>query len=162
MSSHSVIIVYTAPGDDRSCCDNSIPRCYWWGVKTLHFIPPTSPPTNLPITLWNISPRWVHKAYSHKQSLFIFKLTGMSMMQSSARQSLVTQCKNTVDILWCLCLTKRKTSKEKRPIWLLPFSKTVVCGSLWQLYQKKHRHAHKMAFLTEGRDVNLSSAVEKQ
>lgn len=46
----------------------------------------------------------------------IFTLTGMSMMQSSARQSFVTQCRNTVDIFWCLCFTKRKTSKEKRPI----------------------------------------------
>lgn len=64
----------------------------------------------------NISPHLGQKAHSHKQSLIIFTLTGMSMMQSSARQSLVTQCRNTVDIFWCLCLTKRKTSKEKRPI----------------------------------------------
>lgn len=66
----------------------------------------------------------------HKPTMEIFTLTGMSMMQSSARQSFVTQCRNTVDIFWCLCFTKRKTSKEKRPIWLFPFSKTVVWGSL--------------------------------
>lgn len=124
------IIVHTTPGDDRSCGDDGVPRCYWWGIKTLHFIPPAPSPTNLPITSSDISPHWGHKTRCHKRSLIIFTLTGMSMMQSSARQSLVTQCKNTVDIFWCLCLTKRKTSKEKRPIWLFPFSKTVVCGSL--------------------------------
>lgn len=62
-------------------------------------------------------------------------LTGMSIGQSSARHSLVTQCRKTVDIFWFLCLTKRNTSKAKRPIWLLPFSKTVVWGSFSQLVQ---------------------------
>lgn len=66
--------------------------------------------------------------------LFFATRTGMSMMQSSALQSLVTQCRNTVDIFWCLCFTNRKTSKEKRPIWLFPFSKTVVCESLEHLH----------------------------
>lgn len=68
-------------------------------------------------------------------------ITGMSRMQSSGRHSLVTQCRNTVDIFWCRCLTNRKTSKEKRPVWLLPFSKTVVCGSLLHL-QNTHRWAY--------------------
>lgn len=75
--------------------------------------------------------------------------TGISRMQSSVRQSLVTQCRNTVDIFWCRCLTKRKTSKEKRPIWLTPFSKTVVCGSLLQL-QKTHRWAPGDAWVLGG------------
>lgn len=63
-------------------------------------------------------------------------LTGMSIGQSSARQSLVTQCRNTVDIFWFLCFTKRNTSKANRPIWLFPFSKTVVWGSFSQLTQR--------------------------
>lgn len=60
------------------------------------------------------------------------------MGQSSARHSLVTQCRNTVDIFWFLCLTKRNTSKENRPIWLFPFSKTVVCGSLSHLLDQRY------------------------
>ena len=66
----------------------------------------------------------------------VVSLTGISMGQSSDRHSLVTQCRKTVDIFWFLCLTKRNTSKAKRPIWLFPFSNTVVCGSLSQLRQR--------------------------
>lgn len=61
------------------------------------------------------------------------KLTGTRKGQSSALHSFVTQWRKTVDIFWFLCFTKRNTSKENRPIWLLPFSIIVVCGSLSQL-----------------------------
>lgn len=54
---------------------------------------------------------WTNITRGHPQNL-----TGMSMGQSSARHSLVTQCRKTVDIFWFLCLTKRNTSKAKRPI----------------------------------------------
>lgn len=69
-------------------------------------------------------------------SVSVSNLTGISIAQSSARHSLVTQCRKTVDIFWFLCFTKRNTSKAKRPIWLFPFSNTVVWGSFSQLVQK--------------------------
>lgn len=77
---------------------------------------------------------WVSPWYFSQAAI----LTGKSRGQSSARHSLVTQCRKTVDIFWFLCLTKRNTSKEKRPIWLFPFSNTVVCGSLSHLLDQKH------------------------
>lgn len=61
------------------------------------------------------------------------KLTGTRKGQSSVLHSFVTQWRKTVDIFWFLCFTKRNTSNENRPIWLLPFSIIVVCGSLSQL-----------------------------
>lgn len=117
----SQFTVHTAPGDDWSSGDDGVPRCCGWGIKAFTFIPPAPSPTDLPITPSDsdqISPRFElrRRTENHKLRVVICTLTGMSMMQSSARQSLVTQCKNTVDIFWCLCLTKRKTSKEKRPI----------------------------------------------
>lgn len=76
--------------------------------------------------------------FCHVQvSVSSVSLTGISSEQSSARHSLVTQCRKTVDIFWFLCFTKRNTSKAKRPIWLFPFSKTVVWGSFSQLVQKR-------------------------
>lgn len=86
--------------------------------------------------------------YSSKLNMFVttkgfgvmcegVSLTGISKGQSSARHSLVTQWRKTVDIFWFLCFTKRNTSKAKRPIWLFPFSKTVVWGSFSQLLTKR-------------------------
>lgn len=131
----SRLVVHTTPGDDWTSSDHSVPRCCWWTFKALLSVASAPPPTNLPITSSEFFLCWgqgTHKLRSNSVTH-----TGMSTMQSSAWQSLVTQCKNTVDIFWCLCLTKRKTSKEKRPIWLFPFSNTVVCGSLEQLCQKR-------------------------
>lgn len=87
----NLIFVHTSPGDDWSCSEDGILRCCWWGIL---FVSPAPSPTNLPTTSSDLSPQ---KAQS-QTSLITLTPTGISMMQSSARHSLVTQCKNTVDI----------------------------------------------------------------
>lgn len=54
-------IIHTTPGDDRSSCDDSGPRCCCRGIEAVLSIPPAPSPTNLPITSSDVNPHWGHR-----------------------------------------------------------------------------------------------------
>lgn len=104
------------------------------GVSSLRVMMGPAERTAFPEVLWGLQ-----VALLLESRLSLWPQIGIRKGQSSALQSLVTQCRKTVDIFWFLCFTNRNTSKEKRPRWLLPFSMTVVWGSLSQLRKRSYR-----------------------